>query len=126
MSVTTTPDVSVPPRRFVPDDFDPSDLDALASLVETIAERPMATGAGLDDSIRDRSELESNVMAGLPSRYNAKTCDTTDKKANKDYLSYELEVVPAWRTHDDRLNRIYLASPHQGDLDDEFRIFRTR
>ncbi len=126
MPVTKTPDVSVPPRRFVPDDFDPSDLDALAGLVETLAGRPMATGAGLEDWIRDWSEFESIVMAGLARRYIAKTCNTADKKADEDYLNYELEVLPAWRTHDDRLNRIYLASPYQDDLDDEFRIFRMR
>ncbi|MCZ6785661.1 MAG: hypothetical protein O7E54_00710, partial [Planctomycetota bacterium] len=126
MPVTTTPDIAVPPRRFVPDDLDPSDLDALADLVETIAGRPVASGAELEDWIRDWSELESIVMAGLARRYIAKTCDTADKKADEDYLNYELEVVPAWRTHDDRLNRIYLASQHQNDLDAEFRIFRMR
>ncbi len=126
MPVTTTPDIAVPPRRFVPDDLDPSDLDALADLVETIAGRPVASGAELEDWIRDWSELESIVMAGLARRYIAKTCDTADKKADEDYLNYELKVVPAWRTHDDRLNRIYLASPYKDDLDDEFRIFRMR
>jgi oligoendopeptidase F len=126
MSVTTTPDIQVPPRRFVPEDFDPGNLEALAGLVETIAGRPVASGSELEDWIRDWSELESFVMAGLARRYIAKTCNTADKKADEAYLKYELTVVPAWRSHDDRLNHVYLASPHKDELADEFRVFRMR
>jgi oligoendopeptidase F len=123
MELTQTPDVEVPPRRFIPAEFDPSDLTALGGQVRALLERPLANADNLRRWIVDWGELASCVAAQYTRRMTAMNRDTRDAALRERYLSYQKEVVPAWERHDDRLNRRYLACLHRDALGEEFEVF---
>jgi oligoendopeptidase F len=123
MELTQTPDVAVPPRRFVPADFDPSDLTALDTQVRSLLERPLADADSLRRWIVDWGELAACVGAQHTRRMTAMNRDTRDEALRERYLSYQKDVIPAWELHDDRLNRRYLACLHRDALGEEFEVF---
>lgn len=123
MELTQTPDVAVPSRRFVPADFDPSDLAALDRLVQSLLERPLANAGSLRAWIVDWGELASCVGAQHTRRMTAMNRDTRNDVLRERYLAYQKEVIPAWERHDNRLNRRYLACLHRDALGKEFDVF---
>ncbi|MHC4137586.1 MAG: M3 family oligoendopeptidase [Planctomycetota bacterium] len=123
MELTQTPDVAVPPRRFVPADFDPSDLAALDSQVRSLLERPLANADSLRRWIVDWGELAACVGAQHTRRMTAMNRDTQNEALRERYLRYQKETIPAWERHDDRLNRRYLACLHRDALGEEFEVF---
>ena len=123
MELTQTPDVAVPPRRFVPADFDPSDLTALDQQVRSLLERPLANADSLRTWIVDWGELASCVAAQYTRRMTAMNRDTRNEALRESYLTYQKEIMPAWERHEDRLNRRYLASLHRDALGEEFEVY---
>jgi oligoendopeptidase F len=123
MELTQTPDVAVPPRRFVPADFDPSDLAALDRQVRSLLERPLASADSLRSWIVDWGELKSCVAAQHTRRMIAMNRDTRNEALRERHLSYQKDVIPAAERHDDQLNRRYLACLHRDALGEEFEVF---
>jgi len=126
LPVTTEPDVALPPRHFVPSDFNPRDTAAIETLVESLLARPIEDASELEAWLRDWSELESNVDGAAARRYIAMTRDTADDDVKRAYIDFEREVVPLWRTLEDRLNRRYLGCAQRESLGKRYAVFDRR
>ena len=123
MQLTRTPDVDVPPFEFVPAEFDPTDLDALAGLVSSLVERPIESPDELRKFVYDWGEVSSKIWADWARHMTAMNRDTRDEGLKEANLAYQKSVMPAWMTHEDKLNHRYLDSPHRAGLGDEFAVF---
>ena len=75
MELTKTPDVPMPPRRFVPDGFEPK-LNAIKALAGRLEERPLDSPDALRGWIYDWGELSSFVLSELMRRTTAGTLST--------------------------------------------------
>ena len=123
MQLTMTPDVGVPPLRFVPQSFDAAELEQLRAQAALLESRELTDVDELKSFLLDWSELASMVDAGLARRYVAMTCDTKDEAVKESYLAFERDIVPEWSKLDDKLNRKFLASPLRAELGDDFAVF---
>ncbi|MHC4548259.1 MAG: M3 family oligoendopeptidase [Planctomycetota bacterium] len=123
MELTKTPDVAVPPYRFVPSDFDPADLAALEGLVASLVDRPLPSPGDLRRWIVDWGELSACVGGEYTRRMTAMNRDTRSPERRERFLAFQTEVMPAWERHEDKLNHRYLESPHRADVGEEFAVF---
>ena len=123
MELTRTPDVPVPPRRFLAADFDPADRAAFDAVVKSLLDRPVATPAELRRFIEDWGELGSAYWGEWARRLIAMNRDTRDKGLVQSYRDYQQGISPAWQRADDALSRKYLASKARGDLGAGFVVF---
>lgn len=123
VELTRTPDVPVPPRRFVPDGFDPADLGALAERTDALLARPVGSPADLREWVVDWGELGGVVDGEHVRRLTAMNRDTRRAELAQRLVAYQTEVLPAWERHEDRLIRRYLESPHRAALGKEFEVF---
>ena len=108
LSLTTSPDVGVPARRFVPDDFDAGDLGAVQALAHALLGRPLETPADLEGWLLDWNELLAQVVASRSRRRIAMSRDTADEGLRRTHLTFEKEIWPEWERLDDRFQRRYL------------------
>jgi oligoendopeptidase F len=122
MELTYTPDVPVPARRFVPEDFDFLDLEAYAALVQGLIDRPVGSADELRDWIHDWSELSGAVMAAYSRVRTAADRDTRHPEYRARLRRFQREVLPARERHADALNRCFLASPYRAELGPEFAV----
>jgi oligoendopeptidase F len=123
MELTHAPDVTVPPRRFVPDGYDPLDKDALEAHVAKLLERPIGSPDELRDWIHDASELGSQIAAGWARYMTAMNRDTKSEELKQRNLDFQRRIMPVWESLADKLNHRYLESPHRGELDPTFTVF---
>jgi oligoendopeptidase F len=114
--ITCDPDVSTPPRRFVPGAFDAADPDALEALAAGLIARPIGNPAAFEAWILDWSDVARAFRAARQRRRIAMTRDTLDAAARDAHLSFEREVTPRWRRLEDGFRRRYLGSPFRGAL----------
>ncbi len=126
MELTRTPDVGARVFHYVPAEFDPSDLDAVQSLVEELLARPLATVGELCDFVFDWGEVMGRVWAGSSRRLTAMNRDTSKSELKDEYVRYAQEVLPAWAKYNDQLVRRYLASPYRSELGDRFAVLDHR
>ena len=126
MSVTTTPDVDVAPPRWLPADFDPTDLEALRAAVGKLLARELPDAGALEAWLVDWSEVLAAVQAGQTRRRIAMTCDTSDEALRKAHLDYERTVIPEWTRLQDKLNRRYVKCEARGELGPRYRTFDLR
>ncbi|MDH3591519.1 MAG: M3 family oligoendopeptidase [Planctomycetota bacterium] len=122
MQLTTTPDVGARPFHFVPAGFDPSDLDALNALADSLLARPVSDADELRQYVYDWGEVSARVWAVSARRMTAMSRDTSKDEYRDAYVSYAKEVMPTWSKRNDALTRKYLASPHRAALDGRFAV----
>ena len=106
-----------PPRRFVPIDFDPADVDQVVPLYRTLLDRPVESTDGLTAWLADYSELASVVGEYRARRYIDKSCHTDDAAVERRYLHFTQQVVPAIKPLEQQLQQKLLASPAASLLD---------
>ena len=126
MQLTRNPDIGTPQRDFVPEDFDPTDKEALEEQVNRLLDMTVEERGDLEVFLRYWSELASMIDAAKARRYIAMTCNTADKAVKESYLSFERDVVPFYSQLDDRLDHKYLASPARDKLPQHYEIFDQR
>jgi oligoendopeptidase F len=123
MQLTSQPDIGMPALRFVPEVFDPADLQQLEEHYIRLEQRVIKNAEELESFLLDWSELGSMVDAGLARRYVAMTCDTKDSVIKESYLAFERDIIPAWSKFDDALNRKFLACPQREELSADFAVY---
>jgi oligoendopeptidase F len=116
VDITYEPDVSTPPRRFVADEFDAADPDALEALAAGLIARPVGNPAAFEAWILDWSDVARAFRAARQRRRIAMTRDTLDVAARDAHVAFEKDVVPRWRRLEDGFRRRYLESPFRGGL----------
>ena len=109
--------VAPPPRRFVPADFDPSDVGQIEPLYRTLLDRPVESTDQLQAWLTDYSELEAAVSEYGSRRYIDKSCHTDDAEIGRRYLQFVERVVPVVEPLAERMQRKLLASPAAASLD---------
>lgn len=107
-----------PPRHYVPEDFQVTDWAALESYFQELTARPVASAAGLERWLLDRSELEAVLSEDLAWRYIRMTCDTQDAARSEAFQYFVNEIEPRVAPHDHALNEKMLASPYLAGLDE--------
>ena len=111
-------------RRFVPENLNPDDVDAVTELYQNLVQAFIPyTAPALKDWILKWSEL-SSVLAEVSSRrYVAMTINTADEKAAKDYSNFIENIEPISSEYDDKLNKKLMAHPCISELQDEFGVW---
>lgn len=101
-----------PPRRkYVPQNLNCADLDALKKIHEELLNRELPTLKAVLKWVSDVQET-SIVLNDYESRtYVRKTVDTRDKKAQSDYLHLVQVISPGLAVYKDKLNKKLLAHP---------------
>ena len=103
MELTRTPDVEVPSRTFVPEDFNPADLDSLKGLFGKLAEREHADVGEFQAWIYDWSELVSIVWGQHSRNMTAMNRDTASAEFRDRHLSFQKNVLPVVGVLDNKL-----------------------
>jgi oligoendopeptidase F len=118
---------TVPPRRFVPADFDPAHWPQVDVLYRALLDRPISSTAELEAWLADFSELWSVMDEYGARRYIDKSCHTDDAEIKKRFLYYVEEIEPKTKPLHFALQKKFLASPHAAGLTDQkYAILRRK
>ncbi len=123
MELTRTPDVDVVQPTFLPEGFDPADLEQIRSLMIALEERPIESADELRRWIYDWSELGSYLAGEYVRRMTAMNRDTASDELRDRLLDYQRTVLAPIQVLDNRLDHRYLEFPYRKDLGPEFAIF---
>lgn len=105
MSSTPT---AVPPRQFVPQDFDPADWAQVEPIFRQLLDRDLDTADAIERWLADYSEL-SAVMGECGSRRNIDyACHTDDEAIEKAYLYWVENISPKLKPLGNKLQERYL------------------
>lgn len=110
-------------RRFVPEGFDATDVEALGRIYDALEARPVETVRQLEGFILDWEELGAALYEGKTAAYIDMTVDTTDEGAEERYLKVVETVLPVKEQRDFALKRKMLRSPALGGLGDAYAMF---
>ena len=102
---------------FVPDTLDATNWESLQPLYEDLVQRSVDTVTGLEELIRDESELREWVSEAGSRLYVAMTCSTDDEVKKEAYLDFVENTEPKLSEIGDRLNRRIMSSPVINELD---------
>ena len=96
------------PRRFVPEQIDLGDWDAIAPLFDQLEARApqCKSGADLERWLLDWSELSAALDEESSKRYIAMTCHTDNAEAEKAYLHFVENVEPQLKPRQFKLAQI--------------------
>jgi oligoendopeptidase F len=108
------------PHRFVPDGFDPADVEALGKLYDRLEARDVETREKLEGFILDWEELEAALHERYTATYIDMTVDTTNPESEKRYLDIVENVLPVREKRGFVLKQKALASPAMGQLGEQY------
>ncbi len=108
------------PRRFVSEEANLGDKDAVVEIYQKLIERPINSSSELSRWIRDRSELEAVLEQHSTLLYIRMTCQTDSPQRAQAYRHFIETVVPAVKPLQDQLNLKYLGEAKRFPLDPEF------
>ena len=98
-------------RRFMPPLIDFSSWEKVEPFFQKLEGRSLETAEELETWIRDRSELMDVINEEGSLRYIRMTCDTENLDLKKAYFQFLEEISEKVKAADNRLKRLYLASP---------------
>jgi oligoendopeptidase F len=104
-------------RKLLPLDFKVTDWQALEPYFQDLLERPIESKTGLENWLKDMSELEAVIGEDAAWRQIRMTCDTENKELEKAFEYFVLEIQPKIQPYADKLNRKFLESPFVRELD---------
>lgn len=106
-------------RHFLPVDFQVTNWESLEPYFKTLAERPLNSKAGLEQWLRDISELEAVVSEDACWRQIKMTCDTTDQSLEEAFTYFCMEIQPRLQPYADQLNKKLINSSYTAELDQQ-------
>lgn len=120
-------DIKKLPRHFLPADFEVKDWTSLEPFFKELAERPIESGADLQQWLKDLSELEAVVSEDACWRQIKMTCDTENKELEASFNFFMMEIQPKIQPFADLLNKKLVQSAFVGELDQQkyFTYLRT-
>ncbi len=104
------------PPTFLPAVLDAADPTQLEPLFRNLIERPIGSGADLEQWLQDASDLEERIDEEGSRRYIDSTCHTDDPEIERAYLHFVEEVEPKIKPLAFELRRRFIASPHRSEL----------
>ncbi len=112
-----TAQLTPPERHFLSSDFSITTWEALEPYFHDLAERPILSGAELEQWMKDCSELEAVVSEDACWRQIRMTCDTENKTLEDAFTFFVMEIQPKIQPYADQLNRKLIDSPYSKELD---------
>lgn len=107
------------PRTFLPEDFVISQWEQLEPYFINLGERDIQSVAGLEQWLKDASELEAVISEDACWRQIRMTCDTENKELEDAFTFFMMELQPKIQPWSDKLNRKLVACPYTSELDAE-------
>ncbi|MEE2719880.1 MAG: M3 family oligoendopeptidase [Planctomycetota bacterium] len=107
------------PNDFVPSDLDALDWDQLEPLYTALVERELRCAGCLQQLLLDRSELDAAASEAQANVYIRMTCHTDDEDAKNAFLHFVEHVEPKLKDVSFRLDRRIVQCPFVDDLDQE-------
>ncbi len=103
--MTLAEKIERPKRKFLPEDFQISNWEALKPYFDNLLERGLMSNENLKQWFRDRSELESIISEDLAWRYIHMTCYTDNEAYSKSYEDFVVNIQPKIAPVSDQLNK---------------------
>lgn len=111
---------SLPPRQFVPQDFEPANSEQVRTIYQSLQDRNIADAVELRQWILDWSELDSALREEGARRYIAMTCNTQDSDAAQAFEQFTTQIEPIANEKSDALKRKLAAHSAKSSLEAEF------
>lgn len=118
-------DIQKLPRHFLPANFTITDWPGLEPFFKELLDRPIASKAGLEQWLRDISELEAVISEDACWRQIRMTCDTENKQLEEAFQYFVMEIQPHIQPLMDALNRKLADSPWLAELEAEEPAYKT-
>ncbi|MBW8036615.1 MAG: M3 family oligoendopeptidase, partial [Planctomycetes bacterium] len=111
-------------RRFIPEDVDLADAEAVAGLYQELLGKNISSGEALADFVDHRSELDAVLQQEASVLYIKMTCYTDDTEKADAYTKFISEVIPAIKPLADALDRKYLEAKDRLTIaDSDFEVY---
>ncbi len=120
-------DIKKLPRQYLPKDFAVTTWEKLEPFFIELCDRDINSTADLEQWLKDISELEAILSEDGCWRQIKMTCDTENKKLEKDFTFFMMEIQPKAQPYADKLNKKLINSPYTKELDQKkfFTYLRT-
>jgi oligoendopeptidase F len=115
--MTRTADIEKLAHVYLPQDFILTDWESVAPFFKELTERPIDSLAGLENWLKDLSELEAFISEDACWRQIKMTCDTNNKSLEEAFTFFCMEIQPKMQPYADALNKKLVASPFTAELD---------
>ena len=112
-------DIQKLPRRFLPTDFAVTNWEGLEPYFKNLDERAINSISGLEQWLKDASELEAVISEDACWRQIKMTCDTENKELEDAFTFFMMEIQPKIQPYSDKLNKKLVDSPFTKELDQE-------
>ena len=107
------------PNDFVPSDLDALDWEQLEPLYTALIERELKCAGCLEQLLLDRSELDAAASEAQANVYIRMTCHTDDENAKKAFLNFVEHVEPKLKDVSFQLDRRIVQCPFADELDQD-------
>lgn len=114
-----TADIKKEPRSFLPESLVIDKWETLEPYFKELLERPIESVQGLEQWMKDASELEAVVSEDACWRQIRMTCDTENKELEEAFNFFVMEIQPRIQPYADKLNRKLVDCPYTASLDQE-------
>lgn len=111
-----------PPRRYLSENLDCSNLDELVRVHKELAARPLPSPAAVKAWIRDMQEVMDAAGEYDSIAYIRKSVNTRDQKAQAAYLHLIQKVHPGLAAYHDQINRKLLNHPLRNRFPKRWRL----
>lgn len=112
-----TADIQKLAHHYLPKDFVLTDWASLEPYFKELSDRPIEDVLGLENWLKDLSELEAFISEDACWRQIKMTCDTTDKSLEEAFNFFCMEIQPKMQPYADALNKKLMACPFTQSLD---------
>lgn len=112
-------DIKKLPRHFLPEEFTITNWETLEPYLQNLEQRTINSVAGLEQWLKDASELEAVISEEACWRQIRITCDTENKELESAFVFFMMEIQPKIQPYSDRLNQKLIASPFTKNLDQQ-------
>lgn len=107
------------PRHFLPVDFTVKDWPSLEPYFKNLDERVISSLPGLEQWLKDASELEAVISEDACWRQIRMTCDTENKELEEAFTFFMMEIQPKVQPWSDKLNKKLLDCPFTKELNQQ-------
>ncbi|WP_316831062.1 M3 family oligoendopeptidase [Pedobacter aquatilis] len=106
------------PRTYIPQDLT-INWESLEPLFAELQNREITSAEGLENWLKDRSELEAALEEDFAWRYIKMSCDTANEELVKNFQYFATEIEPRISPLSNELNKKFADSPFMDELDKE-------
>ena len=104
-------------RHFLPNDLAVDKWETIEPYFKELLERKINSKHGLEQWLKDMSELEAVINEDACWRQIKMTCDTTDKNLEESFNFFCMEIQPKIQPYADALNKKLIGSPLTKELE---------